>query len=125
MRFPYSGRSGESSHFESFDAVYWGESYFGTAMRNRLRRVAENFGVPVKALGDLLVLSLVQIANMKYEGLLVSHGLQDLPPGASDEDKHARWRAFDDPDKDAPFACIRAGAFENLRLVARRGLPEF
>jgi Ser/Thr protein kinase RdoA (MazF antagonist) len=124
VRFPYSGRNGESSHFESFEAVYWGDSYFSRALRARLRRAAERFGVPAAALPDLLLLSLVQIANMKYEGLLVSHGLEELPTAASPEARLARWQSFEEPDKNAPFACIRDGSFENLRLVAERGLPE-
>jgi len=123
VRFPY-GRGGESSHSESFAAVFWEESYFRAAVRRRLGQACERFAVPGEALGDLFVLSLIHLANMKYEGLLVSHGLPELDH-PSDEEKRARWSAFDRADKDAPLACIRDGVFENLRLVVRRGVPEF
>jgi hypothetical protein len=123
VRFPHAGRGGESSHFESFASIYWDESYFKTAVCDRLRRACEQCGVPREALADLFLLSLIQVANMKYDGLLESHGVRDVEP-ASNEEKRARWSIFEQPDLDAPFACIRSGVFENLRLVVRRGLPE-
>jgi hypothetical protein len=124
VRFPYTGRGGESSHFDSFVAVYGRESYFRAALRNCLRRACERFGVPGEALPDLFVLALIDVANMKYEGLLASHGVHD--GGDDDErEKSERWSRFDVPDRDEPFARIRDGVFENLRWVVRRGLPEF
>lgn len=124
LRFPYTGRRGESAHLQSFAAVYWQDSYLRTAVTNLLRRACEPFDPPRAVLGDLFVLSLVHVANMKYEGLLEAHG---LPEGddASDAGKRACWERFDRRDTDEPFASIRDGVFENLRIVVRRGPPEF
>lgn len=124
LRFPYDGRGGESSHFESFEATYWEPSYFRDLARRTLAGAAERHGVPRERLGDLLVLSSVQIANMKYDGLLVSHGMRELEGQPDDAAKRERWEAFEKPDKDAPFARLRDGYFENLGLLARRGVPE-
>jgi hypothetical protein len=123
LRFPYRGWKGESSHLDSFAAVYWEDSYFRTAARNRLREACERFGVPRETLPDLLVLALIDVANMKYDGLLESHGLAEIER-ATDDQKRARWRSFDRPDRDAPFACTRNCIFENFGIVARRGAPE-
>jgi hypothetical protein len=125
VRFPFTGVMGESSHFESFLSVFWRESFFRAAVRDRLHQVCEIFGVPRARLADLLVLSLIDVANMKYDGLLQSHGAVDPPHGSPNEVKRAHWHAFERPDLDAPFACIHDGVFENLRLIVRRGLPEF
>jgi hypothetical protein len=104
LRYPYAGRRGESSHFESFASVFWEETR--------------------ESLGDLFLLALVRVANMKYEGLLASHGLSE-DGDRSDAEARARWAMFGNPEIDEPFACIRDGVFHNLSLVARRGLPEF
>jgi hypothetical protein len=125
VRFPYMGAMGESSHFKSFSSVYWGDNYYRTAVRKQLVQICEKFGVPRDALPDLFVLALIQAANMKYDGLLESHGMRESEDGgASPAEKRARWSVFDRPDLDAPFACIHKGVFENLRLLVRRGLPE-
>jgi hypothetical protein len=125
VRFPYGGRQGESSHFDSFKRVFWEESYFRSAMTATLAGLCERFGVERRLLGDLLVLSTLRIANMKYEGLLVSHGLSDLEGETIGEaPKRERWRSFDGPDKDAPFARMQDGVFHNLRELVRRGVPE-
>lgn len=124
VRFPYAGRRGESSHFESFLAVWWDDTYFGRSARRRLAAAAAEHALDPSALSDLLLLSLIQVANMKYAGLVESHGLVlDLDRPATEADKAARWAAFERPDKDAPFACIRDGVFENLRAFVRRGAP--
>jgi hypothetical protein len=125
VRFPYTGPMGESSHFKSFVSVYWEDNFYRTAVQKRLRHVCTTFDLPHETLADLLVLSLIQAANMKYDGLLESHGMvEPEDSGATNEEKRARWRRFDHPDLDAPFACIQGGIFENLRLLVRRGLPE-
>ena len=128
VRFPYSGRRGESTHFESFQEVYWGDSYFGAATRESLRDVCRDHGIVEDAVDDLFVLAAVQVANMKYDGLIESHGLED--PARTgierpDPRKAETWASFERPDKDAPFACIRGGVLENLRFIVRRGLPSF
>jgi len=126
VRFPYAGRHGESTHFDSFLAVWWAPSYFARAVRARLRAVAARHGVPEAALPDLFLFALIEMANMKFRGLLDSHGLEvDLDRPAGEAERRARWAGFTAPDKDAPLACIRGGAFENLRAVAERGLPVF
>jgi Ser/Thr protein kinase RdoA (MazF antagonist) len=121
LRFPYRGRAGESSHLESFAAVYWEDSYFATACRGLLARAAARLAVPREALADLFALSVIQVANMKYDGLLESHGMRGDP--ATEEEKRERWSVFDAPDTDEPMASIENGVCQNLRLVARRGLP--
>ena len=78
--------------------------------------------MPREALADLLVLSVIEVANMKYEGLLESHRMQEGT--GTDDEKRERWRGFDRPDTDEPMASIEDGVFGNLRLVVRRGLPE-
>jgi hypothetical protein len=118
VRFPHDRFRGESGHYESFVSVFWDESYFNDAMRATLARACEQFRVPRETVADLFVLSLIQVANMKYEGLLEAHGF-------AGGDERARWSSFTNPDKDAPFARIRGGVFENLRSVVRRGLPRF
>jgi len=127
-RFPYSGRRGESGHLESFTQVYWGENYFAQAMRAALDDVCRLHAVPRESLADLFVISLIEVANMKFEAQLEGHGLEDDSDSsgqASDATKLERWKSFSSPDKDAPFACIRDGVFENLRQVVRHGIPRF
>ena len=125
VRFPFVGRRGESSHFDSFKHVFWSESYFRTALCATLDDVCRRFVIPRDTLGDLLVLSAIRVANMKYEGLLTSHGLQDLAGDTvNDQHKRERWRAFDNPDKDAPFACIPAFA-SRIAFVASSSGPGF
>ena len=126
VRFPYGGRQGESSHFDSFKQVFWEESYFRLALTSTLADLCGRFAIERRLLGDLLVLSTLRIANMKYEGLLTSHGLSDLEGETIGEaQKEERWRAFDGPDKDAPFARLQDGVFHNFRQLVRRGVPEF
>ena len=128
VRFPYGGYRGESSHLESFEAVFWGESYFAEAVRDELRRVAAELELEPERLADLLVLSLVQVAEMKYLSLMEAAGASvdaDPSESASDADKRDRWASFARPDRDVPFACIRDGRFVNLQRIAERGLPRF
>jgi hypothetical protein len=125
VRFPYLGRHAESSHFESFVSVWWDDSYFNRAVRRRLTEACVEHRIDMQHLPDLLLLSLIQVANMKYTGLIESHGLTvDPDQPVTEQEKAARWATFERPDKDAPFACIQDGAFLNLREVVRRGLPK-
>ena len=92
-----------------------------------MRRACTEFEIDAELVGDLLVLSLIQIANLKYERLLEMHGIEEQPATAhelSDADKRLRWESLGGPAADVPFACIRDGVFENLRTIARRGLPD-
>ena len=126
MRFPFTGVGGEAAHSDSFVEVYWGKSYFTAAMRDRLIQCCRVFDIPTETLPDLLTLSLIQTANMKYDGLMASHEMQENETETiTDEEKVVVWSSFQRPDKDAPFACIRDGVYENLRHVVRRGLPRF
>jgi len=123
LRFPYTGRGGESSHLDSLASVYWEDSYFRSAMRNCLRRASEQHGIPRHALGDLFLLALIEVANLKYDSMLVSHGVHE-GDDFSEQAKRARWSRFDEPERDEPFARIRDGVFESLSLVVKRGIPE-
>ena len=70
-------------------------------------------------MGDLFVLSLLQIANLKFEALLEIHG-----ESAEERPRpRAPWLSAGGTTKDVPFACIRDGVLQNLRVVVRRGLP--
>jgi len=123
VRFPYVGPRGESDHFRSFVAVYWEDSYFSRIVRRLLDEACTATGVPRELTADLFLLALIQIANMKYDGLADSHGLSPVPE--TEQDKLARWSSFTDPDKNAPFACIEDGTFRNLNHVVAHGLPVF
>lgn len=126
-RFPFVGTRGESNHFDSFLEVYWGSSHLNRIFRESLRRTCTELEIPQELVGDLLVLSLIQIANLKYERLLEMHGIEEQPPTgreALDADKRLRWESLGGPAEDVPFACIRDGVFENVRSIAERGQPD-
>lgn len=125
-RFPHAGRRGESGHFESFASVFWEDHHLNRTMRRCIVELCEAFRIPQEAVADLLVLSLVQVANMKYEGLLAAHGAEETDGTelVSSDVKRDRWKRFEEPDIDLPLACIQDGAFRNLALVAQRGLPD-
>ncbi len=121
------GLRGESSHFESFLEVYWGSSHLNRIFRESLHRVCMEFEIPNELVGDLLVLSLIQIANLKYERLLEMHRIEEEPGTGHevcDADKRLRWESLGGPAADVPFASIRDGALRNLRTIAERGLPD-
>ena len=108
--------------------MFWRDNYLNRAMRGCLRQSCQAFDISRDVVGDLLVLSLIQVANMKYESFLEAHGIEEqesVGDQPSDDEKLSRWRSFRAPDKDVPFACIRNGAFENLRFIVRHGIPEF
>lgn len=127
IRFPFVGARGESSHFESFLDVYWRDSHLNRIFRKSLGRVCAELEIPLDIAGELLVLSLIQVANLKYERLLEMHRIE---PGslteheATDAEKRSRWQSLGGPASDVPFACIRDGVFENLRHIANTGLPD-
>ena len=128
VRFPFSGCKGESSHFKSFIDVFWGNNYFNKAMQESIQQACASFEIPPETLPDLFLPSLIQVANMKYDGLMESHGLHEEPDvgnGISREEKRLRWKSFDMPEKNNPFAFIRKGVFENIRFIVRHGLPDF
>ena len=127
IRFPFVGLRGESSHFDSFLDVFWGSSHLNRIFRESLHRVCAELEIPNELVGDLLVLSLIQIANLKYERLLEMNGIEEQPRTGrevTDADKRLRWESLGGPAADVPFACIRDGVFENLRAIAERGLPD-
>lgn len=121
LRYPYRGRRGESSHFDSFTAIYWDDNYANRELRRRLAVLCDTYSIPREALGDLFLVALIQIANLKYEGYVEIHG----PGRAADPAGELPWRNLGGRDKNAPFACICDGAFENTRHCARHGLPDF
>jgi len=127
LRFPFAGLRGESRHFESFLEVYWGDSHVNRIFRKTLHRVCAEFEIPEELVGDLLLVSLIQIANLKYERLLEMHGIGTAPdtdPEATDAEKRARWQSLGTLAPDVPFAHIRDGVSENIRHIAQAGLPD-
>ncbi len=127
LRFPFAGFCGESSHFDSFLEVYWGGSHVNRIFRETLHRVCADFEIPQELVGDLLLVSLIQIANLKYERLLEMQGIGTEPAAdreATDAEKRARWQSLGAPARDDPFACIRDGVCENIRHIAKVGLPD-
>lgn len=127
-RFPYGGFRGESRHFDSFVEVWWGDSALSLSAKRFVRRIGERCDVGAEALGDLFLLSLVQVANMKFEALVEAAGRlhQPIARGAEDDaGRAAHWASLPRADKDVPFACIREGRLHNLAAVVERGLPLF
>jgi hypothetical protein len=123
-RFPFKGMQGESGHFESFVEVYWGNSYFSRTMRRCLADVCAAFEIPLRVLPDLFLLSLIDIANLKYDAL-IDYDMAEGSQEGRDEERSVLWGTAGGVDKDAPFACIRDGVSMNLRHTARNGLPAF
>ena len=126
VRFPYTGYRGESSHFDSFLSVDWGENYFNTAMRACIRQTCIRLDIPFEVVPDLFMLALIRIANMKYDAFLEAHNMEeDRQPDepVDDAEKKRRWQVFQRTEKDVPFACIRDGVCENIRFVIQHGLP--
>jgi hypothetical protein len=128
LRYPFRGFGGESSHYDSFLAVFWGNNYVNAALRRCLADLCGRFAIDPEWLGDLFVLSLVQIANLKYDALIEFQIIDEPPetdaPGTA-EAIRASWRSLESADKDVPFACIRDGAFMNTRYIVRHGFPAF
>ena len=54
------------------------------------------------------------------DGLVEVHGVDEQRPTP---ELAALWAEYGESGRDVPFALIREGVFENLRLVARQGLP--
>jgi hypothetical protein len=127
-RYPFGGLRGQSGHFDSLVEVYWGESYFSQAVRRQLLAACAEFDLPPRILPDLLLLSLIEVANMKYEALVTSHEFdyEDLSDEmATDAEKRRRWDSFRDTDRDEPLARIQDGKLPVLDQFLRRGFPEF
>ena len=125
-RFPFKGLRGESTHFESFKQVFWGDNLMNRMFGLALARVTAALEIPASAVGDLFLLSLIEIANLKYDGLLEINRIDrepDFDPVAADDEKLRRFRELGFADKDVPFARLSDGASENLRFLARCGLP--
>ncbi len=118
-RYPHRGLRGESSHFESFREVYWGDGDFGRSVGARLSAVCADYGVPRQALGDLFLLSLVEIANLKYDGLMEIRETIPADTGAAP----VTWESAGGTDKNAPFFCVTGSVVQTVRQVVRRGLP--
>jgi hypothetical protein len=128
LRYPFRGFGGESSHYESFLAVFWGENYLNAAFRRGLADICGRFAIDLECVADLFLLALVQIANLKYDALIEFQIIDEPPetgaPGSADQIR-ALWRSLESAEKDVPFACIRDGVFMNTRYIVRHGLPEF
>ncbi|NIM96702.1 MAG: phosphotransferase [candidate division Zixibacteria bacterium] len=126
VRFPFNGYRGESSHFDSFISVFWGNNYFNKAMRHCIQQMCAVFEIPGECVLDLFLLSLIQVANMKYETLIKGHGINEellIQTQISEEEKRLLWQSLWIRKKDNPFAFIRDGVFENIRFIVRNGLP--
>jgi hypothetical protein len=125
LRYPYLGLRRASSHFDSFVAVFWRDNHLNAALRAALGDACERYRIPREALADLLVLALVQLANLKYEGALDARGMRDPWEARepSDAEKLAHWERLGVDGRDLPLAWIRGGAFETLRHVALHGPP--
>jgi len=119
LRYPFRGWRGESSHYDSFLEVYWGDNPVRRALRRTLRRCCAELGIDLDLAGDLFVMSLLRIANLKFEALLEIHRPAAAAAGAG------LWQAHGGADKDVPFARIEQGVFLNLRQLVRRGRPSF
>jgi len=129
LRFPFTGTRGESSHFDSFVEVFWGESYCTREMCACLARVCDGLAVDREWLADLFALSIIETALMKHEALVESYGprrgeAESLEP-ADDESKRRHWRELGERELDVPFARIEDGVSENVRYLARHGPPGF
>ncbi len=79
--------------------------------------------MPREALGDLLLLSAVQAANLKYAGMLAADGIDEPAEHAAVSPGPDAWSSLGRPDRDEPFVCFRDGSCETVGVVARRGLP--
>jgi hypothetical protein len=124
LRYPYRGLRGESSHLDSFIEVFWGDNEVHATLVRCLRDVCDAFAIPTDALGDLFLLGLMTIANLKFDGLVEFF---DVDEGVvrTDAEIGALWRELAGAEKDVPFTCIREGVCENTRFVTEHGLPEF
>jgi hypothetical protein len=128
VRYPFRGLRGESSHYHSFLEVFWGENYFNRALRHYLDRFCSLLAIERDLVADLFLLSLIRIANLKYQALLEIHGSDREPSGAAPDSEQklpSLWPAMGGADQDVPFARIQSGVFQNLRHVVRHGLPDF
>ena len=128
LRYPYRGNRGASGHFKSFLCVFWEDNYINKKVRNGIQDQCQLFDIPVEAVGDLFLIALIQMANVKFDSLLSRNQIKEHDTTAKEfdiENKRLIWNAFKYPDKDQPFARIQGGASENIRYIANNGLPNF
>lgn len=128
LRFPYSGYRGESNHFRSFTEVFWGNAYINGAMRRSIREICALFQIHERIVPDLFLLSLIQIAHMKYDAFFKSLGIHESPGTDTSPWGHKKisGRAMlKRLEKNVPFSYIRKGVCETVRFAIRNGLPEF
>lgn len=116
LRFPFSGSRSESDHFSSFTSVFWEESYLHREMCEQIRSFCRRYGIGDDVVGELFLLSLVEMANMKYASFAESGGCSET------ETMRRRFRSF---SHNVPFSCIDAGISRSLQFVAEHGLPTF
>lgn len=121
-RYPFRGRRGESTHFESFREVFWSDNPLNRLLRRSLRRACEHYRLAPEWLPDLFALSLIRIANLKFESLVEVHGIDEERPT---EPLPSAWERFGEAGKDVPLVLIRDGACENLRFLVRNGFPRW
>lgn len=119
LRYPFSGPRGESGHFESFREVFWGRNEMNTILRETLAHACRAHGLAPELLPDLFLLTLVEVANLKYEGLVERYG-DDVASAPRDG---GGWERAGGRDKDAPASAISGGTFRNTRFVSQNGLP--
>jgi len=127
LRYPYQGVRGESTHLDSFSAVYYEPGPLQRLLTESLHKACVQFDLPTDRLGVLLLFALIEVANMKYDALLEASGsAQDgLASGdPTDSQKHDFWQLIGPAGEDVPFASIVEGVALNVKLVADRGLPE-
>jgi hypothetical protein len=126
LRFPYSGYRGESSHFRSFKAVFWGNAYINDAIRRSIRDMCSIFRIPEGVVPDLFLLTLIQIANMKYDALMKAmgiHGDLHMEGSLPENRQEFRWENIQGMKKDVPFSFDKHGICENVRFLIRNGFP--
>ncbi|OGL45723.1 MAG: hypothetical protein A2161_00710 [Candidatus Schekmanbacteria bacterium RBG_13_48_7] len=127
VRYPFHGYQSESNHFDSFISVFWGRNYFNESVRMIIRETCETLGIPENIVHDFFLLSLIDVANMKYQRLEESNCVYweiDSETIISEHEKIKRWEKLTGVEMDAPFARIRKGVFENIRFVVNKGFPD-
>ena len=128
LRFPFSGLRGETNHIRSFQRIFWGDGYIHGLMCERIQETCIQLDMPSTLVPELFLVSLIDVANLKYRSLEDSNSVRwelDVDQLVPDHEKMKRWSTFESPDMDAPFACVNNGVFENIKICAMKGLPDF
>lgn len=126
LRFPYSGYRRESNHFRSFTEIFWGGSHINDAIRRCISEMCTVFQIPERIVSDLFLLSLIQIANLKYDAFMKANGIHeniDMEAPLSGDRKESGREVIQGLEKDVPFSCIRKGVCQNVRFVIQNGFP--